>query len=250
METQTEANLSEQPAGLTRTDMLDMFKEMKAQISDTMEQAVNEVREMKDSTDSDNGYKRRKVDKPIAFKYKGNEMQHKFNLEILEFLDDALNFLNRGKAIDCTEILQDMLRSVKRRNKLIRMADRSEAGWDVVLEYEDDELASDSEDDRKMRRAESTALRKRKTKLQKRMPRMIPGQNHTWTPNSATASNHQQQPFRPGPRAAGPFDLCFACGKFGHWRNECKAGQQGIHAEGGQASNPRPIPNHIGNGGR
>ena len=38
---------------------------------------------------------------------------------------------------------------------------------DSMREYEDDELASDSDDDRKMKRAEASALRKKKAKLRK-----------------------------------------------------------------------------------
>ena len=46
---------------------------------------------------------------------------------------------------------------------MIKLADRSEAGWLVVEEYESDELAEDSEDDKKIRRAEDKAARKKKT---------------------------------------------------------------------------------------
>ena len=37
------------------------------------------------------------------------------------------------------------------------MADRSELGWAVVNEYGEDELAEDSEDDKRMARAVATA---------------------------------------------------------------------------------------------
>ena len=46
------------------------------------------------------------------------------------------------------------------RQKMIKLADRSELGWSVVEEYEADELADSSEDEKKIARAEKEAERK------------------------------------------------------------------------------------------
>ena len=48
---------------------------------------------------------------------------------------------------------------------------KSEAGWAIVEEYQTDELASDTDDYRKIRRAEKAALEKKKQwKSQPRRP--------------------------------------------------------------------------------
>ena len=52
---------------------------------------------------------------------------------------------------------------IRKHNKLIGLAAKSEAGWAIVEEYQTDELASDTDDDRKIRRAEKAALEKKKT---------------------------------------------------------------------------------------
>ena len=49
------------------------------------------------------------------------------------------------------------------------MANRSALGWDTIVEYEDDPMASDSYDWKKIRQAENRAVAKRKTKTFKRL---------------------------------------------------------------------------------
>ena len=49
---------------------------------------------------------------------------------------------------------------IRLRQKSIRLADRSEFGWSVVTEYDADELAEDSDDEKKIEKAEKAAERK------------------------------------------------------------------------------------------
>ena len=49
-----------------------------------------------------------------------------------------------------------------KKQQLIKLADRSKDGWLVVQEYESDELASNSEDEKKIRKAKLSAEKKRK----------------------------------------------------------------------------------------
>ena len=55
---------------------------------------------------------------------------------------------------------------IRKRQKLIRIADKSSDGWKVVEEYLSDELASDSADDKRLRKAKEAVARKRKFKKQ------------------------------------------------------------------------------------
>jgi len=51
---------------------------------------------------------------------------------------------------------------IRKRQKLVMLADRNKDGWLVVQEYESDDLASNSEDKKKIKEAKSATEQKRK----------------------------------------------------------------------------------------
>ena len=87
------------------------------------------------------------------------------------------------------------------RQKMIKLADRSELGWSVVEEYEADELADNSEDEKKIARAEKEAERK----AIKRKKRFADGQ-----------STEERQPQRSVHHSTPRLGPCFGCGEVGH----------------------------------
>ena len=65
--------------------------------------------------------------------------------------------------------LTDQTKSLlHKRQKLIKLADSSEAGWDAVQEYESQDIASVDEGDKKIRYAIAAPNRKRKQKERER----------------------------------------------------------------------------------
>ena len=115
---------------------------------------------------------------------------------------------------------------IAERQKLIKIADRSELGWAVVNEYTADELAANSDDEKRIEKAEKAAKRKvaRKRKA-------APGDKAKTPKRSMPPVQMQPHPpstqFQlPGMRRAptlpakqpGP---CFACGEMGHLRSYC-----------------------------
>ncbi|CAG2254614.1 unnamed protein product [Mytilus edulis] len=76
-------------------------------------------------------------------------------------LNQVVDTVNRAHSI---RVVLDLLDKVKGRNKLIRIADSSPAGWSTVRQYESNDIASDSEDEKKIRQAESRVMRTMKDK--------------------------------------------------------------------------------------
>ena len=105
--------------------------------------------------------RRLKTSKTIEFKRKGNEKQYGFNEEVDRHLSRAqeeLGSAGGGSPIKrAKEAVEEGRQALANRQKLILLADRSEFGWDVARKYEADELAEDSEDEKKIRKVEKEA---------------------------------------------------------------------------------------------
>ena len=178
--------------------------------------------------------KRVHLEKPYAFRRKGNEEQATFNSKLEDAIQEAQAeiaghggtspALDRAKAA-----LQKGAKLLCERQKLIKIADRSEHGWGVVAEYTADELAEDSEDEKRLEKAEKAAERKA-AKRRRTVPRTRrrgsypPQSSQAGAPSAAPVQSPLFLPKRPttapggGARAIGP---CFACGELGHLRSFC-----------------------------
>ena len=85
-----------------------------------------------------------------------NRMQFEFNEKILRIVQNRLLALNNDDASEANDLCDDLTAKVKRRNKLIKMTDRSVPGWETVAEYETDLIASDSDDGKKIGQAKNS----------------------------------------------------------------------------------------------
>ena len=103
-------------------------------------------------------------------KRKGNQQQLDHAVQVLDKFDEASDAL-KAKSYDKVKAALDSgTEVVSKRIKVIKMADKSEFGWSTVNEYLSDELASNSDDEKRMYRAERRAERKTKDKRRRFRP--------------------------------------------------------------------------------
>ena len=114
----------------------------------------------------------------------------------------------------------------------MRIADRSEGDSKTVHEYLSDEVASDSEDEKRIRAADNRSVRKIKSvrkdgKINRKRPAEAAGAPSQFVHNGGNFS-YTAQPFRSvGAVATAPSnskanDQCFRCSAYGHWARDCR----------------------------
>ena len=101
-------------------------------------------------------------------KFNGNERHFERNAQI-DSIFDRLTSANVPENKNLTNLIVEGKELIRKRKKLIRIADKSADGWRVVDEYVSDELASGSEDEKRgLKRAKDAANRKRRQATQAR----------------------------------------------------------------------------------
>ena len=111
-----------------------------------------------------------KIDKEVVqLKYKGNQKQFELNAELDTIIENIETVSNRSEPNIALikKHTQEARQLIRKRQKLIKIVDKSKDGWQVVAEYESDGgLASGSEDEKGLKKAREAASRKRRQKDQ------------------------------------------------------------------------------------
>lgn len=211
------------------------FSRLMASMNDIKEQMMTWRKELSDERDAadDRLVKKMRLDKGIQFKRKSNEKQHQFNESVLDKLEVAQKSLSSTPpAVErAKEALGEGEQLIKNRQKLIRIADRSEYGWQTVAEYEEDELADGSDDEKRLYKAELRASKKAKAVKAKKNKVQFPKREWAykprWQPQTSSSPTALSQPSSGGmkptstPRPQHMLGPCFECGKLGHLKSTC-----------------------------
>ena len=145
----TNAESQNENTNVRITEVFSMFKTYLEEKIDEKEQQL----ELKSKTEKE----------VVQLNYKGNQKQYELNAKLDAILDAVAKANNAENARQrIAALVTEAKALLKRRQKLIKIADRNKNGWKVVEEYESDDLASDSEDERRLKRAKEAASRKRK----------------------------------------------------------------------------------------
>ena len=125
--------------------------------------------------------------------FQGNKDQFLFNSELRGTLDETANFLAARDVEKAGEKVEELRKNLRHRQKIIKLADKSEAGWLAVKEYQTEELASDSEDEKRIKKAQERALKKKK---QNGLKRAEKSKNSSHASASSTRSGDDRMLFR------------------------------------------------------
>ena len=98
-------------------------------------------------------------------KFEGNQKQFELNAQI-DSVFDRIHLANDSKNMQVDDLVDEGKELIPKRQKLIRIADKSADAWKVVDEYVSDELASSSEDEKRLKKAKEAASRKRRQPTQ------------------------------------------------------------------------------------
>ncbi|XP_060077420.1 uncharacterized protein LOC132556974 [Ylistrum balloti] len=160
-----------------------------------------------------------------SFRHKGNEEQFKVNTKVVAKLQEAhSSIVEQQDLVTAADKITEGMNILKYRQKLIRLADSSETGWKIVAEYEANELAEDSDDEKQ--RAEIRAQRKVKAQRQSRQRRFSPyGAPRPQGPGDLSHMDATKPTIPAHNRRSG---LCYSCGKPGHWRIGCQQQQRSV----------------------
>ena len=94
-------------------------------------------------------------------KLAGNKDQFIFNAELQNSIEESTELLQHQDFEGALVKLETAQKSLHLRQKKIKLADKSDAGWLAVKEYEAEDLASDSDDEKRIKKAQASAVRKK-----------------------------------------------------------------------------------------
>ena len=106
--------------------------------------------------------KKLKRDEKHKFRKKGNQINHKHQETVQNTLEEAYEHLERGKLDKVKECLEEGKCLISARKREILLADKH--GWNLVQECQRDDLAENSDDEKRIRRVVKI-VEKRKEKL-------------------------------------------------------------------------------------
>ena len=158
----------------------------------------------------------------IHLKGKGNIHQYNFCRSIDESLDKASNSLAEKDIESAKGFLEEGKQLVKKRIKLIRLADWED--WETVNEYLSDDLASNSEDEKTINRAIRAANAKREKRRKIRTSRNT-DQRSAYSPYSSNNVPKLNSRFE-GSRM--DYKSCWECGRTGHFMRRCPLSKNNI----------------------
>ena len=189
--------------------------DVEQKLASTVADLKHEVASAQERTSND--ISKKMASSTYQFKKKSHEHQFHFNAELqgafasvkteLDRLDPATP-QDQSTILRARNQLDEGLKALATRQKFIKIADRSEFGWATVKYYQSDPLASDSEDEKDLGRAEKEARKDTERQSAKRRRSKQPAISkrprrlNQWHDQGANAGSVEVTTPNPGVRPA------------------------------------------------
>ena len=207
--------------------------------TNTIEKRFERILEKSSEETLKKATKKIKLETP-ELKRPGCKDQFEHNQIVFEHFESAERHIRNAELKEAMQDIDEGKKIISKRQKLVQLADREETGWAFVKEYVADDLASGSDDEKKIAKCRATANRKLKAKdlknkslksrsFSNRYPFRQASYNRKSYPNyqrssysGASSSSSQSQDFR-----KNRYDRqCYACGRRGHLVYSCPERQK------------------------
>lgn len=161
--------------------------------------------------------KKVKQEETPTFKRKFNEDHFKHSKEIEKIMDRISSNLEDKDLKKAQENVEAGKKLLRKRQKLIKIADREDDGWEVIRCYQSDALASDSDDEKRLNKSRRQA---KLNKKEARSRRISTSRRRFGTSHTSTSSNYKD--FNKYYRSSKD-TICYFCGREGHMQYSCPA---------------------------
>jgi len=145
------------------------------------------------------------------FKKEGNKKMFDHSVEVLNSIDSALESMEKGKIEETKDYLEKGKELVLQRIKVVKLADRED--WLTAKLYSRDILAEDSDDEKQLAKAIKQAKAQRE-KTKNKSSRSYNNSSYIFSSRRTDLAAR-----RPSERKSS--DLCWGCGKSGHFLSTC-----------------------------
>ena len=131
--------------------LLTAINKVEANVDAKLSQMKHELMEERESAD-DRLVKKMRLEKRPVFKKISHEKQFDFNEQVQVKVKSAVTALEHpSPAVEkARTLLKESEKLIDAHQKNIKIVDRSEHGWATVQEYEEDELADNSDDEKRL----------------------------------------------------------------------------------------------------
>ena len=198
------------------TTQLDLKDAIKAAIAESMgdiiKSSASATKRLLEKDIEQTVEKKVKLEETPTFKRKYNESQYKHSKEMEKIVNKISDAIDNNNIERAKEMVKEGKNLLTKRQKLIKIADREDDGWEVIKCYESDVLASDSDDEKRLAKSRRQARINKKDSRAKRL-----NYKQSVNMNNNDYKHYKTKEFTSKRKEP----ICYYCGREGHMQYAC-----------------------------